>query len=203
MLLTLFQEPPCLVNTSSLNVTKWTSPLTPITIQPAVSPILTIIHSTSLKPTGYLVAPPSKSIQHLTTVIQASWCFTHIIRVPSLTRFLLLLPLKCALHTPARGSLLRKKLDGVILKSFTRSISKSTHNGTQVSTWDSPLIFWLCSFWLPAWGPLLWSPWPSCSFQNAEGSYYLWTFSRIVPSARNDLFPKHVWLSLLLLSGIF
>ena len=69
------------------------------------------------------------------------WCFTHIIRVPSLTRFLLLLPLKCALHTPARGSLLRKKLDGVILKSFTRSISKSTHNGTQVSTWDSPLIF--------------------------------------------------------------
>ena len=32
-----------------------------------VSPMLAIIHSISFKPTGNLVAPPSKCIQHLTT----------------------------------------------------------------------------------------------------------------------------------------
>ena len=35
-----------------------------------VSPMLAIIHSISFKPTGNLVAPPSKCIQHLTTEIQ-------------------------------------------------------------------------------------------------------------------------------------
>lgn len=34
------------------------------------SPMLAIIHSISFKPTGSLVAPPSKCIQHLTTEVQ-------------------------------------------------------------------------------------------------------------------------------------
>lgn len=113
VLLTLFQEPPCLVNTSNLNVSKWTSPLTPIPIQSPPCWPLFILFLSNPQAIQQLHLQSASSISLLRS--KTSQC---IITVPSLPPFLLLLPLKCALHTPARVSLLRRKLGGIILKSF-------------------------------------------------------------------------------------
>ena len=79
-----------------------------------VSPMLAIIHPISFKPTGNLVAPPSKCIQHLTTEIQNITVHHYSTLAAPLPSALA--PEMCPPHSSQSEPV--KKLGGIILKSF-------------------------------------------------------------------------------------